>query len=388
MKKKRIAILCLALIMVFSLCACSSNTSTTSTGVTTDTPEKTETTAGSENSTRVITDVLGRSVEIPTVINSVDCHGNAGRMMLYAGATDKITGVSELEIARDYDAKGLAPRPDANVNHEYYANCRATSSGWPKFETYNEEIVTLNPDIIINFTSDVASCDKLQEQVGIPVVGIYASSFLAQDFQDSLILLGDIMGTQEHVAEVISGLNGFIADLNERTKDIPDEDRPTVYAAAVGFRGYNGFEGTYADFPVFQAVNAKNVTDEVEETGAMLIDLEKIPVWDPEYIFIDNLPESLAIVMENYSTNQAFYTNLSAVKNNKMYTLPAYNWSGTNMEIALVDAYWVGSIIYPEQFADVDFSAKADDIFNLFLGQDYLSILNENGVGYYQYTLG
>lgn len=381
MKKKNIAIMSLAFILVLFLCACSSK-------VPVGTPEEISTAAPPESTTRIITDVLGRSVEIPVSISRADCHGNAGRMMFYAGAVDKVVGISELEISKDYAAAALAPRPDANVNHEIYANCTATSSGWPKFETYNEEIVTLAPDIIINFSSDVASCDKLQEQVGIPVVGIYASNFLAQDFQDTLTLLGDIMGTQEHVAQVISGLNGYIDDLNERTKNIPDEDRPTVYAAAVGFKGYNGFEGTYADFPVFKAINAKNVVDEVDQTGAMLIDLEKISVWDPEYIFIDNLPESLAIVMENYSTNQAFYTNLSAVKNNKMYTLPAYNWSGSNMEIALVDAYWVGSIIYPEQFSDVDFNAKADEIFNLFLGQDYLSILNDNGVGYSQYTLG
>ena len=384
MKKplKRCLLLCMALIMLFALCACGTQqtqTSTQSANVTgTNAPV---------SKTRVITDILGRKVEIPSVIEKADCQGSAARMMVYAGAVDKIAGLTEMEIAKDSSAVTLASAPHAYVYHDKFASCAATSSGWPKFETYYEEIIALNPDVIILFGSDMAACDKMQKKVGIPVVGIYATSMLSQDFKDTLTLLGDIMGTSEHAAKVVTGLEGYLKDLNDRTASIPKDQRPTVYAGAVSFKGYNGFDGTYADFPVFQAINANNVVDEVDGTGAMMVDLEKVSTWDPKYIFINCEPESLAIVKDKYAADPSFYNNLSAVKNGKLYTLAPFNWYNTNMEIALVDAYWVASVIYPEQFTDVNFAEKADEIFNLFLGCDYLSTLKKASMGYSSYTL-
>ena len=46
-------------------------------------------------------------------------------------------------------------------------------------------------------------------------------------------------------------------------------------------------------------------------------------------------------------------------------------------------------VLYPEAFADVDFEAKAEEIFEFFLGRTgYLEVLTEHGVGYDNITLG
>ena len=57
-------------------------------------------------------------------------------------------------------------------------------------------------------------------------------------------------------------------------------------------------------------------------------------------------------------------------------------------ELAIADAYYAGSIIYPEAFADVDFNAKAEEIFNTMIGMDYLKILDDNGYGFGPITIG
>lgn len=344
--------------------------------------------ADSTTATRTITDVLGRKVEIPTKIEKVDCQGSAARMMVYAGAADKIAGLTELEMCKDADIATLSAGPHAYTHHDHFLKCKATSSGWPKFETYYEEIVALDPDVIVFFGADAAACDKMQEKVGIPVVGIYATNVMSEDFKQTLTLLGDIMGTQEQANKVVAGVDAALKDLKDRAAKVPDDQKPSVYAAAISFKGYNGFDGTYAKFPIFEAINAKNVVDETGGNGAMFIDLEKLSVWDPDYIFINDEPQSLAIVNEKYAADPTFYNQLSAVKDGKLFTMAPFNWYNTNMEIALVDSYWVAKNIYPEQFADVDFDKKADEIFNLFLGQDYLDVLNKAGLGYTTYTLG
>ena len=59
------------------------------------------------------------------------------------------------------------------------------------------------------------------------------------------------------------------------------------------------------------------------------------------------------------------------------------------MEIPLVSAYYVGSLLYPEAFEDVNFEEKASEIFDTFLGEpEYLSVLEEAGAGYGKITLG
>ena len=61
----------------------------------------------------------------------------------------------------------------------------------------------------------------------------------------------------------------------------------------------------------------------------------------------------------------------------------------TNVEIPRVNAYYIGSVMFPEAFADVDFETEAEEIFRFFLGHDgYLSVLNNAGVGYGSVVLG
>lgn len=382
---KRILTLLLAAIMVLGLAACGTKTPaetkpTETQPVTTEATTEASTEAATEPQFRTVTDLQGRTVEVPYHVETVAALGSAARMLTYAGCADKIVGCSDLE------KEGNPSMPFAYVSHDILGNAASISSGGSGDTIYAEELVVLSPDVIFYFGADKDTLDQTQEQMNIPVVGLYASNFYDADFRQTLALIGEIMENEEHVTKVIESLDTWIADLTERTKDIPEESKPTVYTGALGFRGSHGFEGTSANFPPFKAVNAKNVADETGETGTFLVDLEKVAVWDPDYIFVN--PNSMYLVNENYAVNASFYDNLTAVKEGKVFSLVSYNYFWTNQELAIVDAYFVGSTIYPEQFADVDFEAKAEEIFNVMLGQDYLEILENSGNGFGPITIG
>ena len=61
----------------------------------------------------------------------------------------------------------------------------------------------------------------------------------------------------------------------------------------------------------------------------------------------------------------------------------------TNLEIALADAYYIGSVLYPEQFADLDPAEKFDELSNFFLGIDcYEQIAGQYYGGFQPVVLG
>jgi len=61
--------------------------------------------------------------------------------------------------------------------------------------------------------------------------------------------------------------------------------------------------------------------------------------------------------------------HLNAFKEGRVYGILPYNYYHTNVAVALADAYYIGKILYPERFSDVNPSEKADEIFRVFVGK-------------------
>ena len=308
-----------------------------------------------------ITDVYGRTVELPEEINNTICLGaGALRMVCYAQGEDKVIGVEEAEhqqtLAKAYNY----------LNYDKFKDLPIVGQGGAGGNIpYEEEIIKVNPDVIIAaYTQQEA--DKLQAKTGIPVVCVFYNGIFDPTMDQSLELIGTLLGKQERCKEVIDYMQAAKQDLNNRTKDIPDDQKPTVFSGAVSFRGGHGIEGTYAQFPPFVAINAKNVVDETGKDGSLIIDKEKILTWNPDIIFLD--PNNMHLVRDDYKDNADFYHSLKAVQDGKVYTQIAYNWYTTNVEVAIADAYYAGTIIYPEQFKDINIVEKANDIFVHMLG--------------------
>ena len=61
-----------------------------------------------------------------------------------------------------------------------------------------------------------------------------------------------------------------------------------------------------------------------------------------------------------------------------------FNYYGTNLEIALADAYYIGTALYPDAFSDVDPAGKFDEICQALLGIDAYAQIAETYFGGYQ----
>lgn len=360
-KMKTLLALLLAALMVFSLTACGTG-------------------KADEPTTRVITDVFGREVEIPAEVKTCAALGSAARLIVYAGGVDSIIGCTEMEL------KGNPGMPFAYANKDHFASCTAVASGGSGNADYAEAIVELAPDVVFYQDSDTAAIEELAKKTGIPIIGVYGDAFNSHYLTDSITLIGDVLGTQEHAAKVVEAINGWVKDLDDRTKDIPEEEKPTVYPGAVSWSGGHGFTGTYVGYAPLKAIHAINLADQLDAKAGVEVDMEQIVEWDPDIIFLN--PGNMDMVNEDYKTNGAAIDSLTAVREGRVYAQVNFNYYWCNMELAIVDAYYAGTIVYPEAFADCDFAAKAEEIFNTMIGMDYLDVLDANGIGFGPITIG
>lgn len=266
--------------------------------------------ADSEGSLRIVTDASGRQVEIPKDVKSIVCVGVGSlRFTTYMGATDLVIGVEQNEIEPQIG------KPFSYINNDLFSTLPVMGDNG---ETYDEEIVKLDPDIIVA-SMDKDSADILQLKLKIPVVTIPLIDNMFDDSAyETLELMGEVYGREERANKLITYIKGIEEDLHNRTKNIPEEDKPTVYAAGISFKGAHGFDGTEADYSPFSAIGAKNLADSIQESGHFNIDLEQVLKWNPDIIFLDY--SGMNLINEDYAKNPDYYNSLTAVKEGRLYS--------------------------------------------------------------------
>jgi len=334
--------------------------------------------------TRTVVDALGREVDIPLTVERIVPLGNAPRMISYLGLADMAVGIEECEIASSPIQAYAYPHAE---KWSTLPTCGTNSMGETAY--YPEQIMIANPDVILTTdNSDVA--DNLQTQTGIPVVCVYQGTLFGDDYDQSLRILADVCGVPDRAEALIKFIDDSLADLAERAATVSDESKPTVLGAGATFKGSHSIDGVYTNYSVFEVLAANDVADSIgvqEGTMAVTVDLEQILTWDPEIIFFDSA--SMGLINTDYADNPAYFEQLQAVQNGNLYQWPNSTWHWSNVEISLVSAYYVGTLLYPDAFADLDFEEKASEIFEMFLGEpDYLSVLKDAGAGYGKVTLG
>ena len=334
---------------------------------------------------REITDALGRKVEIPETVERVICSGSGClRLLTYLQAQDMAVAVDDIEgRRRQFDA-----RPYAMANPQF--------KSMPVFGEFRgkdnpELIMTLDPapQVILKLVGTGKGTvgpdpTELQEKTGIPVVALKYGNLgkMKEDLYNSLRIMADVVGRQQRAAAVLAFFDSQIADLRKRTADIPEEQRPSVYLGGVAYAGPHGFQSTEPTYPPFRFIGARNLADNANpkagEVTSTDIAKEKIVEWNPDYLFLDlstlQLGDAAGGLFE-LKTDPAYQT-LAAVKTGKVYGVLPYNWYNQNFESIFADAYFIGKLLYPERFSDIDPAAMADAIYTFMVGKPVFAEMN------------
>ena len=72
------------------------------------------------------------------------------------------------------------------------------------------------------------------------------------------------------------------------------------------------------------------------------------------------------------------YQALSAVQREEVFGVLPYNWYSMNQGSVIADAWFIGQILYPERFKDIEPEKKADEIYAFLVGKPVFKSMDEN----------
>lgn len=340
-----------------------------------DTPHKS---THSNGETVTITDMLGRSVTLPKDVRRVICSGpGCLRYLTYLHAQSMAVAVDSLETRHTR----IDARPYGLANKQFAAK--------PIFGEFrgrdNPELIAAlspRPQVIFKTFPEMGYApDELQEKTGIPVVCLTYGDLGSdrESVYEALRLMASIVQRKERAEALIGFFKSTVTDLQQRTTDIVE--RPSCYVGGIAFKGPHGFRSTEPGYPPFLFVNARNVA--APESGQPLrhsdAGKEQIVSWNPAYLFID-----LSTIRAGTEANTLYqlatdpaYEPLAARQQGHIYGVLPYNWYTSNHGNTLADAYFIGKILYPKRFTDIEPTTKANEIYTFLVGSPVFAEQNE-----------
>ena len=330
---------------------------------------------------KTVTDMYGRTVEVPDKIERIACTGTGAlRIITYLKAHNLLVGIEDSDKRYANDAR----RDYAFSNAQYFQTLKSIGKGGgTSYTAYPEALLAVKPDVIFTGYSKEAA-EQLARETGLPVVSIryISEGFVDESFNRALQLAGDVLERTNRARELIEFIEEVKTDLSHRTQGITKDQKLRAYTGAVTFSGAHGFAGTYSHFGPFDAVGAVNVADTDVRTGYYEADIEQILRWDPQIIFLD--PGNLPLVKRDLDNRKEALLTLNAFKNGKIYTMPSFNNYSTNITYCLMNGYWAGKVLFPDVFSDIDMKELSSRIMMRFLGRDFYDDMVGLGLYYGQ----
>ena len=362
MKCKKLFVAILAVAMLVSLCAC---------GV-----QEKPNPNGGESVT--VTDMVGRQVAVtPGSYKRVVCIGaGALRMYSYIGDVALLAGVEDIDnttLAERPKMFDSVARPYVLAFGETFNKLPSCGVGGPMAQAAEaEKILACNPDIVISEFEDAEKSNALQEQLGVPVITLGAGSkgVFDEKFSGSMELLGKIFGQEEKATK----LNKFVAEekaaIEAKVANIPEADKPSVYICGLGNWGTTDHLMTAESYISFEIAGVKNAVSGLGIQGIGPIEEEKFVELGEKMDIIIMDAAAVKNIKPLYAEDKTMFDTCKAWKNGEVYLQMAYNAYYTNYEIALINTWFIAKTVYPEVFADVDLTAKTNEVTKMFLGAE------------------
>ena len=350
---KRILCAILAALMLFGMAACGAAPADNQQTQATEAQQQ-------ENQAKTVVDLMGREINVPEEVQKIAAiAGPTYEMVFMLGSGDQIAMVksghtdsyplANLTNPRLETLAGLAANPSSSVNIEDYLKHDIDLVVY-----YDNEIELKKFDAV-----DMAAI-VVSKNTGLIASLEEAKSLTIDQFIEKLTQPLDILSTALNTEEARSEYETWrdycdekLRMVYDRTKDIPMEERQTVYW---GNTWGEEIRSTYA---------LKNRWYEVKLAGGQLIGpeensnfpevtAEQLYSWDPDIILVDNHGGLPGLVMQSMYRENSKWSTLSAVQNQQLHRIPAGVFFLDKGSTTTLLVLWMATILQPELFSDID----------------------------------
>ena len=235
-----------------------------------------------------------------------------------------------------------------------------------------EELMQLEPDVVYYSATNVEEYE-LYKKAGIPAVGFsttIADYDCVETYAEWIELFGEIYGEQETAAEIIEEGRMVASEIEAKTKDLTEEERPDVLIlykyenGSIVAGGSNFFSDYWLDM-----AGADNVAEEVKSSGE--INMEQVYAWNPDMILITNFSPYMPEDFYNNTIEGHDWSDVKAVKEGRVYKFPLgmYRWFPPASDTPLT-LQWLAKTIQPDLFAELDVDTEIRDFYKTYYQVD------------------
>ncbi len=295
-----------------------------------------ETAPGAES--REVTDMAGRTMTVPAVIDKVFSADSVSAIYLYTFDPDRLLGWNY--PLNETEKKIILPE---------YQDLPSYGMG----DSINyEAVIADGPQLALLVGNlgegSIDEADQLSAKLGIPVF------LISNDFLKTAAVyraLGELFDD----AERAQALAGYVEETFAMAAEpIPEAEQVTVYFG----NGIDSLETAprgSSHAQIFEVVQAVNVAEVESESGSRVqISLEQLLAWDPDYIIVNGEPsEDLtgSRAAEAILAAPSFAT-VQAVEDGQVYGSPKapFSWvdrpPGPNR---IIGVRWLRALFYPDR---------------------------------------
>ncbi|MFI3227025.1 MAG: ABC transporter substrate-binding protein [Clostridia bacterium] len=358
---KKFTLSALALVLALSIVGCQTQNDEkieeTTENVVENVVESTETEVLEQEevaTTREITDMIGRTVEIPVDVEKAFCTQPVGAIFVYHVNPEKLLGwnyeptddekVLLLEEYRDLDTFGMG----GSTNYEAIIAsgadvCIAT------FETNNDSLLE--------------SIETLEQTLGIPVLAL---DYNLSETENAYAFLGELFSEEEQAEKLVN----YTQNLFDSIVEVPESEQKLVYFG----NGTDSLETApigSASAQEFELLHIANVAYvENSDSSRINVSAEQILQWNPEIMLLngepsDDISEDQAVVD---MLNDPVYANVTAVQNGEVYGIPKSPFSFISRPTGpnrLMGIQWLKCLVYPEYY-DLELEEVTKEFYSLF----------------------
>jgi iron complex transport system substrate-binding protein len=330
---------------------------------------------------RSITDSTGRRVVIPDTVNSVIAlKSGTMRLLSYMRVTHLVSHIEGSEQRR------TVPYLFANPHLRELPVIGAGNNYDP------ELLAAAQSDIIIATYLSGHEADRLQRITGKPVILLDYGDLGdgKENLFSTINLLGEIFRKEERSDSLVNYIRETMSEVAGRAERA-GESIPEAYIGGVAYNGAHGITSTEPDYPPFRMLSVKHVAagdvrkekKNVLSHEVLFTDREQLIEWNPHVLFLDAAGRQ---IWEEEIAEEVMATSLDALKENRVWTVLPYNWNTTNYENLLCNVWYIGYILMPSSFSDIDYIEKSREIFLFFHGTDIWDEVNNYYMPFRQIT--